>query len=142
MPNHNSVHLMGHLVRDPELRYSQSGTAFCSFSIATNRKFKSGGEDREETYFGKCKAFGWAAELVGGLKKGDPVTIVGRLVTESWDDKKSGEKKSTTVVVCEQVHQIAWERKAKGGDEDAPPPAKRRSEPKPPAEPDYGDIPF
>jgi len=86
MANFNKVLLMGNLTRDPQLSYLPSQTAVVDFGLAVNRRWKSReGEDRQETCFVDCRAFGVQAENINKyLSKGRPVFIEGRLTFDSW----------------------------------------------------------
>lgn len=86
MANFNKVLLMGNLTRDPQLSYLPSQTAVVDFGLAVNRKWKSKeGEDREETCFIDCQAFGRQAENINKyLSKGRPVFVEGRLTFNTW----------------------------------------------------------
>ncbi|MFV0519751.1 MAG: single-stranded DNA-binding protein [Lachnospirales bacterium] len=98
----NKVILMGRLVRDPEVRYSQSATpmAIARYSLAVNRKIKGDGEPNAD--FINCVAFGKTGEFVEKyLKKGMLMSVVGTLKTGSYDDK-DGKKVYTTDVVVEE----------------------------------------
>ena len=98
----NKVILMGRLARDPEVRYSQGATplAVARFTLAVNRRFKRDGEPDAD--FINCVAFGKSGEFVERFfKKGQMVSIVGRLQVRSWDDKDGSKRWSTDVVVEE-----------------------------------------
>ena len=98
----NKVILMGRLARDSEVRYSQGTTpvAVARFSLAVNRRFKREGEPDAD--FINCVAFGKNGEFVEKfLKKGQMVSVVGRLQVRSWDDKEGKKQLSTEVVVEE-----------------------------------------
>jgi len=97
----NKVILIGRLGRDPEMRYTASGTAVVNFSIATNHFSKDqSGNNTEQTEWHNIVAFGRTAEVAGEyLSKGRLVYIEGRLQTRSWDDQ-NGQKKYKTEVVC------------------------------------------
>ncbi|MGL4790382.1 MAG: single-stranded DNA-binding protein [Anaerotignaceae bacterium] len=98
----NKVILMGRLTRDPEVRYSQGATpvAVARFSLAVNRRFKRDGE--ADADFINCVSFGKNGEFVERFfKKGQLVSVVGRLQVRSWDDKE-GKKQWTTEVVVEE----------------------------------------
>lgn len=103
MSSFNKVILVGNLTRDPELRYTPSGTAVAKLSLAVNRSWRSqSGEDREEVAFVDVDAFGKQAETLGQyLKKGRPVLIEGRLKMDQWEDKQTGQKRSRLGVVLE-----------------------------------------
>ena len=86
------VMLIGRLGRDPELRYSQQGTAIAQLSVATTERWTDkDGELQEHTEWFAVKTFGRRAEIVGEhLHKGSSVYLEGRNRTESWDDKQTG----------------------------------------------------
>lgn len=100
----NKVILMGRLTRDPEVRYSQGNNeplAVARYSLAVNRRFKRQGE--QEADFINCVAFGKTGEFAEKyFKKGQMVSIVGRLQVRSWDDNEGKKRWSTDVVVEEQ----------------------------------------
>lgn len=95
--------LGGNLTRDPELRYTPSGVAIATSSVAVNRKWKTeGGEEREEVTFAEFTAFGRTAENIGQyFRKGSPIFIEGRLKLDQWDDKQTGQKRYKLHVICE-----------------------------------------
>lgn len=101
--NFNRVFLMGNLTRDPELRHTQSNMAVATIGLAVNRRWRDqGGEQREETTFVDCEAWGKTAEtMCQYLAKGRPVFIEGRLRLDTWQDKASGENRSKLKVVVE-----------------------------------------
>ena len=86
------VMLIGRLGRDPELRYSQQGTAIAQLSVATTERWTDkDGELQEHTEWFAVKTFGRRAEIVGEhLHKGSSIYLEGRNRTESWDDKQTG----------------------------------------------------
>ena len=98
----NKVMIIGHLGREPEMRYTPSGRPVTSFSVATTRTWNSpDGERREETEWFNVVAWAKLAEQCNQLiTKGRRVYIEGRLQTRSWDDKESGQKKYRTEVVA------------------------------------------
>ena len=99
----NKVILMGRLVRDPEVRYSQGNEplAVARYTLAVNRRFKRQGE--QDADFIGCVAFGKAGEFAEKyFKKGQMVSIIGRLQVRSWDDNEGKKRWSTDVVVEEQ----------------------------------------
>ena len=97
----NHLTLLGRLTRDPDLTHTSKDTAIVNFSIAVNRYFKSGGEQKQEVSFVDCKMFGPRAEVFAEhLAKGRRVLIVGRLSQEKWQDK-DGNNRSKMVVVAE-----------------------------------------
>jgi single-strand DNA-binding protein len=102
MANLNKIMLIGNLTRDPQLSYLPSQTAVVEFGIATNRKWKSqDGQQREETCFIDCQAFGRQAENINKyLSKGRPVFIEGRLKFDTWTGQ-DGTKRSKHRVTVE-----------------------------------------
>ena len=99
----NKVILMGRLVKDPEVRYSQSNEplAVSRYTLAVNRRFKRQGEPDAD--FINCVSFGKAGEFAEKyFKKGQMVSVVGRIQVRSWDDKEGNKRWSTDVVVDEQ----------------------------------------
>lgn len=103
MQGFNKVILAGNLTRDPELRYTPSGTAIAKFGLAVNRRWKDqNGEQKEEVTFVDVDAFGKQAELIGQyVKKGQPLLVEGRLRLDTWEDKQTQQKKSRLGVVLE-----------------------------------------
>lgn len=110
----NRVQLIGNLTRDPELRYTPSGSAVCTFGLATNRSWTTdSGEKREEVDFHKIVVWNKLAELCSQfLVKGRKVYVEGRLSTRSWTGQ-DGSQKSTTEVVIDDM--ILLDSKGAGG---------------------------
>ncbi len=102
MANFNKVLLIGNLTRDPQLSYLPSQTAVVDFGLAVNRKWKSKeGQDKEETCFVDCRAFGKQAETINKyLVKGRPVFVEGRLTFDSWT-AQDGTKRSRHRITVE-----------------------------------------
>ena len=100
----NKVMLIGNLTRDPEMRYTPSGAAVCTFGIATNRYYTaSDGEKKEETEFIKIVSWNKLAELCSQLlAKGRKVYVEGRLQTRSWETP-DGQPRQTTEVVIDDM---------------------------------------
>ena len=104
----NKVILIGNLARDPELRYSQGGSAVCGTSIAVNRKWKdqNSGEMRDETCFIDITFFGRSAEVANQyLKKGSKILVEGRLKQDNWTDQ-NGQKRNKHSVVVETMQML------------------------------------
>ena len=101
----NRVQLIGNLTRDPELRYTPSGTAVCSFSIATNRNWTTDtGEKKEEVEFHRIVAWNKLAELCSQfLTKGRKVFVEGRLTTRSWDAQDGTKKQTTEIIINDMI---------------------------------------
>lgn len=100
----NQVFLIGNLTRDPEMRYTQGGTAICSFSLAVSRKYVQNGQEHEETCFVDITNMGKGAENISRFcGKGSPVLVIGRLKFDQWQDRNTGEKRSKISVIAERV---------------------------------------
>ncbi len=99
--NLNKVLLMGNLTRDVELKHTPSNQPVASIGIAVNRRFRTrDGEDRDETVFVDCEAWGRTAEVMNQyLSKGRPVFIEGRLKLDQWQDKEGNNRSKLRVVV-------------------------------------------
>lgn len=106
----NTAILMGRLVKDPEMRSTQSGTPVCSFTLAVNRRGKDDGTD-----FLDIVAWSKTAEFVSKyFQKGQLVAVKGRIQTRTWEDQQ-GNKRKSTEIVAEEVHFA--ESKKSGGNE-------------------------
>jgi single-strand DNA-binding protein len=115
----NKVILIGNLGKDPEVKYTPSGTAVAKFSLATNERFKDkSGEWQDRTEWHNIVAWQRLAEIVGEyVKKGSKLYIEGRLQTSSWDDKETGQKKYKTEIVANDLVLLSGrgEGEAEGG---------------------------
>jgi single-strand DNA-binding protein len=99
----NKVLLLGNLVRDPELRYTASGTAVATFSLAVNCRVRQGEDWRDEVCFMDVITFGRQAETVGEyLAKGRLALVEGRLRWRNWQGD-NGQRRSKHDVVAERV---------------------------------------
>jgi single-strand DNA-binding protein len=100
----NKVLLSGRLTRDPELRYTPSGVAVMTFSLALNRRYKDqSGEWKDEVSFVNVVAWQRQAELASEyLKKGSAVFVEGRLQSRSWETSE-GQKRSILEVRAERL---------------------------------------
>lgn len=97
----NKVILMGRLTREPELKYTPSNVAVCSFSIAVDRRYAKPGEQRE-TDFINIVAWRNTAEFISKyFTKGQLINICGSLQTRTWDDEKGNTRYVTEVIVDE-----------------------------------------
>lgn len=147
----NKVILVGHLGKDPEMRYAASGLAIANFSLATseNRKDKEGNKETK-TEWHRIVAFGKLAEICGEyLNKGKQIYIEGRIQTNKWEDKE-GNTRYTTEIIASTMQMLGskgdnggggsyagsggggggGESSGGGGGQEQPPP------------PDLDDIPF
>lgn len=100
----NSVQLLGNLARDAELRFTQSGKAVATFTVAATNTYidSTTNETKEQTAFINCVAWGKTGEAVGNCKKGDRLLVNGRIQTRSYEDS-NGQKKYVTEVVADFV---------------------------------------
>ncbi len=105
MKSVNKVILLGNLGRDPEVKYTPSGTAVAMFSVATTYRYKDKNEQwQDQTEWHNVVAWARLAEIAGEyLKKGSKVYIEGRLQTHSWDDKNTNQKKYMTEVIANDL---------------------------------------
>jgi single-strand DNA-binding protein len=142
MANFNKVFLMGNLTRDPQLSYTPNQTAVVDFGLAVNRRWKGqDGENKEETCFVDCRAFGRLAENINKyLTKGRPLFVEGRLTFNSWT-AQDGTKRSKHRITVENFQFLGGPAGTGGAEEGA-------SEKSPEAEEGGGDstgaddIPF
>ena len=139
MASVNRVILIGNLGRDPELRYTPSGTAVANFSLATTDRFSNKqGERQERIEWHRIVAWGRTAELCAQyLSKGRSVYVEGRLQTNEWEDKE-GQKRRTTEIVAQTVQFLGSRNAGESGG--APPPSSGGGPDSPP--PPSDDIPF
>lgn len=102
MPNYNHVTLVGHITRDIEVRFIQSGTAVADIGLAVNDRVKKGNEWVDEVSFFDITLWGKTAENAAKFcKKGDPLLVDGKLKQESWE--KDGQKRSKIKVIGNEI---------------------------------------
>ncbi len=98
----NKVTLIGHLGKDPEVRYTTSGTAVASVTLATSEKIKKGDAWEDHTEWHNLVLWGRKAEIAGEyLTKGSQIAVVGKLRTRKWEDKEGNNRYTTEIVVDE-----------------------------------------
>lgn len=133
----NKVMLIGNLGKDPELRYTNSGVAVATFSLATNESWRDpDGNMQERTQWHNAVAWRKLAEICGEyLKKGSKVYVEGRLQYRNYDDK-NGVKRFVTEIVLEDMVMLDPKSAAPSGDA-LPPPGREE----PPAD-KSDDLPF
>jgi single-strand DNA-binding protein len=121
----NKAILIGNLGSDPELRYTNNGTAVAELRIATGRKYtKSDGTAVDETEWHRVIAWGKQGEICKEyLTKGRKVAIEGRIQTRQWEDKE-GNKRYTTEIVANQVEFLGGNGGNNGGNQQEPPTAE------------------
>jgi single-strand DNA-binding protein len=120
----NKVILIGNLGKDPELRYTPSGTAVASFSLATSEKWKDrDGNMQDKTEWHNIVVWGRQAEIAKEyLAKGRQVYIEGRIQTRSWDDK-DGNKRYTTEIIAQRLNFLGSRDQGSSAAPDMPPEA-------------------
>jgi len=150
----NKVIIMGHLGRDPEIRYS-GDLAIANLAIATSEKFKDkSGNVQERTEWHRVVLFGRSAEVAGEyLKKGSMAYIEGRLQTKKWTDKE-GMERYTTEILGDRLQLVGGRSDSGDGERPAhrqqqstqqrPQQSRPASAPAPMPEPedDWDDVPF
>jgi single-strand DNA-binding protein len=137
MANYNHWTGIGRLTKDPELRYTPTGTAVCQFTLAINHYYKNAaGEQKEEAAFVSVEFWKRSAEVIAGhAHKGTELLVEGRLKTDTWEDKNSGQRRSRLKVVGSR-----WQFTQPKGAEDKRQP-RAAADTSAPAEGD-SDIPF
>jgi single-strand DNA-binding protein len=115
----NKVMIIGHLGRDPEMRYTPSGRPVTTFSVATSRSWNtSDGERRSDTEWFNVVSWGSLAEICKQyLSKGQQVYIEGRLQTRRWEDD-DGNKRTTVEIVAKEMIMLGDRKKKPAKDED------------------------
>jgi single-strand DNA-binding protein len=104
MASFNKVILMGNLTKDPEIRYTPSGTPVATFGLAVNRRYKQGEELKDEVCYIDIVVFGKQAEHCGQyLGKGHGVIVDGRLQQRRWETD-DGQKRSKHEVVAQTIN--------------------------------------
>lgn len=142
MASLNKVMLIGNLGKDPEVRFTASGQAVASFSLATSEKFKGkNGEWEERTEWHNITLWGKLAEIAGEyLSKGKTIFVEGRLQTRKWQDK-SGNDRYTTEIVGDKMQMLSPKGERSGGETSSAPKTSGASNyEEPPFQDD--DIPF
>jgi single-strand DNA-binding protein len=101
----NKVILIGNLGKDPEVKFTPSGTPVAKVTLATNERYKDkNGEWQDRTEWHNLVLWQRQAEIAGEyLKKGSKVYIEGRLQTHSWDDKQTNQKRYMTEVIVQDL---------------------------------------
>jgi single-strand DNA-binding protein len=101
------------LTREPELKYTQSGTALCKVGLVASEKYK----DKETTLFIDATAFGKTAEFLNNVSKGQRVFVTGRLQTGEWQDQ-TGQKRSKTTMTIESFEYVEKREDGQRGQQD------------------------
>lgn len=97
----NTVQILGNLARDPEVRYTQSGRAVATFTVAVTNTYidSTTNETKEQTAFVNCVAWGKLGEATGNYRKGNRLFVEGRIQTRSYETQ-DGQKKYVTEVIA------------------------------------------
>jgi single-strand DNA-binding protein len=108
----NNITLVGRAGRDPEVRYFESGTMVANFTLAVNAYKK----DEAPDWF-NLTIWGKQAQVAADyVKKGSQIAVSGRMTSEKWTDKTTGEEKTKPVVVVERITLIGSKRDLADGD--------------------------
>ena len=104
----NKAILVGRLGRDPETRYTSGGQAVANFTLATDETFKDrSGERQKRTEWHRVVLWGKLAEIAQQyLKKGQLVYLEGRIQSRQWEDKRDGQKRTTTEIVANVMRML------------------------------------
>lgn len=148
----NKAIIIGTLGRDPEIKYTASGSAVVNINVATNEswKDKNTGEMQERTEWHRIVMFGKLAEIAAQyLKKGSQAYFEGKIQTRKWQDQ-NGQDRYTTEIVANEMQMLGGRPDASGGTANFQPrqqPQKPASQPEsqfdaPPADDGFDDIPF
>lgn len=130
----NHIDIMGRLTKAPELRYTAQGTPVTSFTLAVDRDYQSGGNERQ-TDFIDCVAWRQTAEFVSKyFTKGSMAIVTGRIQIRDWEDK-NGSKRRSAEVVADSVY--FGESKKRGDGVNVEPPKLEEME-----EDDGDTLPF
>ena len=149
----NKVILVGNLGRDPEMRYTASGAAIANVTIATSEswKDKQTGEQQERTEWQRVTFFGRLGEIAGEyLKKGNQVYIEGKIRTDKYQDKETGQDRYSTSIIANEMQMLGSRGDSGGGSampddysaQQAAPAAKPTASPGGVADDFDDDIPF
>lgn len=127
----NQCQFIGNVGLTPEVRYSQSGDAICSFSIAVNETWrdKTTGERKESTEWVRVVAYRKLAEICGEyLKKGTPIWVQGKMKTRKWTGQ-DGKENYTTEIIAEQMKMLGGNDGGQGRQPGGQPQQQQRQAP-------------
>jgi single-strand DNA-binding protein len=116
----NKAIIVGNLGKDPELRYTPSGDAVCTFSVATSERYKDkSGQQQEKTEWHNIVVWRKLAEICGQyLHKGSQVYLEGKITSRSYEKKDGGGTAYISEIVCDQMKML--DRKGDGERSAAP----------------------
>lgn len=139
----NQCNFIGNCGKDPEIRYTQSGTAVATTTIAVSEKYKDqNGETRENTEWVSIVAWNKLADIFKNyVHKGDKIFVSGKMKTRNWEDRDGGKHKTTEIIVA-QVELLGNKRQASDGGGAPAPAAPRQSDASGDAGITEDDIPF
>ena len=109
----NKIFLIGRLTKDPELRYTSSGAAVCSFTLAVNRRFTNQNGEKEADFINIVVWNKVAESCAKYLSKGRQTAVEGRLQIRSYDDK-DGQRRWVTEVVADNVEFLSNGQQGQG----------------------------
>ena len=116
----NKVVLLGRLTKDPELRYTQNGTANATFTLAVNRNFKNAQGGYDADFIPVVVWRGLAEMLADKVKKGGRVCVSGRIQTRSYDGN-NGQRVYVTEVIADDATVVDWANEHSDADDSIPP---------------------
>ncbi len=133
----NKAIIIGRVGKDPEIRYTQSGQAVASMSVATDESYKDqSGQKVEKAEWHRVTVWGKSAEFCGNyVGKGDLVCIEGKIQTRKWQDNQ-GQDRYTTEIVAQRVQSLTPKKDKQGGQSQQP------QEPPMPDNSPQDDMPF
>lgn len=137
----NSVHILGNITRDPDLRFTKENKAVCEMSLAINERYG----EKETTLFIDIVSFGKQAEYCGkNLSKGSQILVCGKLACDQWEDKQSGKKMYRTKIIAENIQFLNIKNKTNNNTEKTQYERQRFSPDDfvPRRKQETGDIPF
>jgi single-strand DNA-binding protein len=116
MANYNKIIMIGNLTRDPQMSYLPSNTPVVEFGLASNRRWKGqDGQQREDTCFVDCRAYGRQAETINQYTaKGRQILVEGRLQFDRWQDK-DGQTRSKHRIIVENFQFLDSRPAGQGG---------------------------
>jgi|SRR5271165_3190866 len=112
----NKVILLGNVGKDPEIRSTGGGTMVASFTLATSDRYQDAqGNWQDKTEWHNLKAFKRLAEIVRDyVKKGHKLYVEGKITTNSWDDKETGQKRYRTEIIVNDLSLLSGREEGSG----------------------------
>lgn len=125
----NYINIEGRLCQNPSIKTSKNGVTYCRFSVCYNqqKKDKETEEWTSTPHFFNCVCYSKIAEIVSKFKKGEPVSINGKLQCSTWNNK-NGEKETSISIYAKSVKKLYIEKKEKSKDY-TPEPKTKPNEP-------------